>query len=454
MKSIFLCHSHSDKKFVKKLESDLKIYGIKVWVDDAEIHVGDSLITKIGNGIKEMDYLGVVLSKESIQSEWVKKEVEIAMNQEIEGKKVKVLPFLLKNCELPPFIQGKYYLDFKEDEKYWENVYKLLGRLEVKDNTKIELEKLKFGFMVSGKLGVIKAWEFFLYLGNIFNFDPWNRNNKPIILPERYINDIRELKNTYLHTVLEHRKSENFWSDILFNLDLGHGFIGENEVLLMIYSFKDLKTELFSSPSSIIDSMSGSNKLFSSPSGIIESMSDSFNRRDFLILITEILLLKQGYFFGFPMHEPKSYSKNAFWLLQNEKEMLICPLFTITDPGEEATAKLLYFMNNDGIAIICFGDETVPLGTTSLEAIKTVKKHTSLNVNSLYVIPGIDFMGLNPNSKRKEARKFKNVLKKHLGKNININIVIVYDENKEILKEMEEIDTINFSSLKELYKIH
>lgn len=57
MSSIFLSHNSKDKEFVRKLAIRLKDYGIKVWLDEAEIKIGESLINKIQIAIDEMSYL-------------------------------------------------------------------------------------------------------------------------------------------------------------------------------------------------------------------------------------------------------------------------------------------------------------------------------------------------------------------------------------------------------------
>lgn len=110
--SVFLSHSHQDKKFVRKLAHRLKGAGIHVWLDEAEIKVGESLIHKLREGIDAVDFLVVVLSRASIVSAWVQKEVEIAMNQEIKSKTIKVLPIMKEAVQLPGFLEGKLYLDF------------------------------------------------------------------------------------------------------------------------------------------------------------------------------------------------------------------------------------------------------------------------------------------------------------------------------------------------------
>jgi hypothetical protein len=132
-RSVFLSHSHLDKKFVKRLAEDLARRGIYVWVDEAEIKVGDSLIEKIREGIDKVGYLGVILSRTSVKSEWVKREVDIAMNQEISGRRVKVIPILIENLvqdEIPGFLVGKLYADFSSTDRYRDALRKLLERLK------------------------------------------------------------------------------------------------------------------------------------------------------------------------------------------------------------------------------------------------------------------------------------------------------------------------------------
>jgi hypothetical protein len=130
-KSIFLSHSSKDKFFVRTLTDHLRSYGVKVWIDEAEINIGDSLIEKIGRAIEGTDYVGVVLSHNSINSEWVQKELQMALQREIKGKKVVVLPILIETVELPPFLKDKLYADFTNPEKYENELPKLLRVLGI-----------------------------------------------------------------------------------------------------------------------------------------------------------------------------------------------------------------------------------------------------------------------------------------------------------------------------------
>lgn len=117
-KSIFLSHTHADKPFVRKLAADLEAHGIQYWLDEAEIQVGQSLIEKIREGLDSVDFVAAILSPNSIASPWVQRELDVAMNQEILGGQIKVLPILYRSCELPGFLLGKFYADFTEEESY------------------------------------------------------------------------------------------------------------------------------------------------------------------------------------------------------------------------------------------------------------------------------------------------------------------------------------------------
>jgi hypothetical protein len=89
--SVFLSHSSVDKPFVRKLAREFEKNGIKGWVDEAEIKIGDSLMSHIEDGIKKAEYFAIILSKNSINSPWVAAELKAAFSLELENK-IRVLP--------------------------------------------------------------------------------------------------------------------------------------------------------------------------------------------------------------------------------------------------------------------------------------------------------------------------------------------------------------------------
>ena len=117
MATIFLSHTSIDKPFVEKLAKDLNNLGINVWYDKYQIKVGESILWKIDEGIRESEYLGIVISKEALKSEWVKTEIMSAWQKQVEQKGNFVLPIYYRECEIPLFLQGIKYADFRSDYK-------------------------------------------------------------------------------------------------------------------------------------------------------------------------------------------------------------------------------------------------------------------------------------------------------------------------------------------------
>lgn len=116
-KKIFISYSSKDRKFVQRFVKDLRSIGFGVWVDYWELKIGDSLIEKIPTGIKESGWVVVILSKNSIKSNWVRKELSISLTKEINLGKVFVLPIVIEDCNIPFSLVDKLYANFKDDYK-------------------------------------------------------------------------------------------------------------------------------------------------------------------------------------------------------------------------------------------------------------------------------------------------------------------------------------------------
>jgi CheY-like chemotaxis protein len=128
LKQVFLSHSSKDKAFVRRLAEDLRSAGVPVWYDEWELKVGDSLHDRIQQGIQESGYLAVVVSKHSIRSAWVSKELSAGFAKELEAREVVVLPLIVSEVELPLLLKDKLYADFRDD--YDKGLSTLLKRLD------------------------------------------------------------------------------------------------------------------------------------------------------------------------------------------------------------------------------------------------------------------------------------------------------------------------------------
>jgi len=115
---MFICHSSIDKPYARKLAQSLSGMGIKVWIDEAEIKIGDSLISKIESGILSSNNLVIILTPNSVSSSWCKEELRMALAMQINNNRIKVLPALFADCDIPGFLIEKTYADFRSDKTY------------------------------------------------------------------------------------------------------------------------------------------------------------------------------------------------------------------------------------------------------------------------------------------------------------------------------------------------
>ena len=80
--SCFISYSHKDEDFAERLYNDLQGAGVRCWKATKDLKIGDRLLDVIDRAIRRHDKLLLVLSEQSIESDWVRDEVETAMEEE------------------------------------------------------------------------------------------------------------------------------------------------------------------------------------------------------------------------------------------------------------------------------------------------------------------------------------------------------------------------------------
>ncbi|MBD3342165.1 MAG: TIR domain-containing protein [Candidatus Lokiarchaeota archaeon] len=100
--SCFISYSNKDKEFAERLYSDLQNEGVRCWFAPKDMKIGDKIRNTIDQSIHIHDKLLVILSKNSINSDWVEKEVETAYEKERKsiGEKTVLFPIMLDNSIL------------------------------------------------------------------------------------------------------------------------------------------------------------------------------------------------------------------------------------------------------------------------------------------------------------------------------------------------------------------
>src|SRR5205823_5416694 len=78
----FVSYSSQDQDFAERLYVDLQSKGVSCWYAPEDLKIGDKFRPRIDEAIRMYDKLLLVLSKHSVNSPWVEKEVETAFEKE------------------------------------------------------------------------------------------------------------------------------------------------------------------------------------------------------------------------------------------------------------------------------------------------------------------------------------------------------------------------------------
>jgi len=112
---VFICYSSRDASFADRLTRDLVSIGIDIFYAKWNIRVGESIVEKINEALISHDHLIIILSSNSLQSDWVKRELNSSLMRHLQRKEISIKPVLIENCEIPPLLADMKYADFRED---------------------------------------------------------------------------------------------------------------------------------------------------------------------------------------------------------------------------------------------------------------------------------------------------------------------------------------------------
>jgi hypothetical protein len=80
--SCFISYSAKDDDFAKRLHADLQNKGVRCWFAPHDMRIGDKILDTIDAAIRLREKVLLILSKDSIASDWVEIEVKKAYAEE------------------------------------------------------------------------------------------------------------------------------------------------------------------------------------------------------------------------------------------------------------------------------------------------------------------------------------------------------------------------------------
>lgn len=112
---VFLSYAHPDRSAAEEIARALQLAHFQVWFDSWELKQGDSIATRVREGLSASDFLVVLLSPDSVNSRWVREEVTIGLSNELRQRAIGVVPTILRDCEVPQALRGLAAIDLSSD---------------------------------------------------------------------------------------------------------------------------------------------------------------------------------------------------------------------------------------------------------------------------------------------------------------------------------------------------
>jgi hypothetical protein len=110
MKPVFFSYSRQDSEFALRLGKDLRAAGMNIWLDQIDIPLGERWDAAIETVLSRCSNILVILSPASVESTNVMDEVSYALEEQ-----KRVIPILLKDCEIPFRLRRLQHTDFRAD---------------------------------------------------------------------------------------------------------------------------------------------------------------------------------------------------------------------------------------------------------------------------------------------------------------------------------------------------
>lgn len=114
-RQVFVSYARADESVARQVAEALQAAGLGVWIDAWELASGDSIAQRVQQAVESSDILLVLLSPRSVASRWVQSELNAALSRELRDRAITVIPALIEDCDIPPLLADRVYLDLRGD---------------------------------------------------------------------------------------------------------------------------------------------------------------------------------------------------------------------------------------------------------------------------------------------------------------------------------------------------
>lgn len=105
MANVFISHRGADKHQAERLADGIRAAGHRVWLDEWEIDIGESIIERMNQGLEGAAYVVVCYSDAGVTAPWMGREWMSALARQLDGAGVKLLPVRLTGGQPPAILR-------------------------------------------------------------------------------------------------------------------------------------------------------------------------------------------------------------------------------------------------------------------------------------------------------------------------------------------------------------
>lgn len=128
---LFISYNRADEEWARRLATRVEQEqwqgrSLRAFFAPWDIRPGESVNERLNRALAESRYFGLVLSPESVASQWVGEEWFSSHHADVERKERRLIPLHLRDCDIPRFIAHLNHIDFRDPDKFEEGFRLLL----------------------------------------------------------------------------------------------------------------------------------------------------------------------------------------------------------------------------------------------------------------------------------------------------------------------------------------
>jgi hypothetical protein len=112
---VFLSYSYQDQEKACLIADKLQELGVNVFHDQLGFDVGELFADRLYKEIESSDFFLLLLSKNSVKSRWVAKELDYAISKTLHYRDITIVPLLLSPAKIPNSLRDRVRFDLRRN---------------------------------------------------------------------------------------------------------------------------------------------------------------------------------------------------------------------------------------------------------------------------------------------------------------------------------------------------